>query len=290
MSAAGWYPDPGGTPGQYRYWDGRTWSSTTSPVPGGPAPTPGTPRRGRGLWIILGIIAAVLVAALVTWIVVGNRPTIITEDSNSASPSVTSWNEQQTSTPTPVEVPEGGTLVKCPNGNTTPTNTYPNDGWLHGGGLKVKEIPGWKREQVYMGWVYDMSTQTSLVYTGGSHRWFSMSAVGALHTVDGFDQPKRSAFQVMSCFATSSYYSGYTGRSNLLSEAVTINGRPGWRLRSEVYVTMKDLPQVAGDVIDVIVVDTGDPESLGVYISSVTIDDNARLDLVEAAIKTLTTG
>ncbi|WP_084635077.1 DUF2510 domain-containing protein [Propionicicella superfundia] len=26
MSQPGWYPDPGGAPGQFRYWDGTTWS------------------------------------------------------------------------------------------------------------------------------------------------------------------------------------------------------------------------------------------------------------------------
>ena len=28
MSRAGWYPDPGGAPGMYRYWDGTAWSPT----------------------------------------------------------------------------------------------------------------------------------------------------------------------------------------------------------------------------------------------------------------------
>lgn len=42
MSAqAGWYPDPGGGPGLYRYWDGRAWSAATTAHPGAPPPTPG---------------------------------------------------------------------------------------------------------------------------------------------------------------------------------------------------------------------------------------------------------
>lgn len=48
MTAPGWYPDPAGTPGAYRYWDGRTWSEQTSTDPygayaGGPPPAPAGP-------------------------------------------------------------------------------------------------------------------------------------------------------------------------------------------------------------------------------------------------------
>lgn len=54
MSAhAGWYPDPAGVPGLYRYWDGRAWSAATSPNPASPPPaqplgstTPESPQPG----------------------------------------------------------------------------------------------------------------------------------------------------------------------------------------------------------------------------------------------------
>jgi hypothetical protein len=38
---AGWYPDPGGIPGLFRYWDGKAWSAATSPNPSAPPPTLG---------------------------------------------------------------------------------------------------------------------------------------------------------------------------------------------------------------------------------------------------------
>jgi hypothetical protein len=38
---AGWYPDPGGGQGLFRYWDGKAWSAATSPNPGAPPPTQG---------------------------------------------------------------------------------------------------------------------------------------------------------------------------------------------------------------------------------------------------------
>ena len=53
MSAtAGWYPDPGGGQGLYRYWDGQAWSAATTgdpasaPPPQGPLPGPATGTGG----------------------------------------------------------------------------------------------------------------------------------------------------------------------------------------------------------------------------------------------------
>ena len=47
MSAtAGWYPDPGGGQGLYRYWDGRAWSAATTGNPASAAPPQGIVNPG----------------------------------------------------------------------------------------------------------------------------------------------------------------------------------------------------------------------------------------------------
>ncbi|HJY46519.1 MAG TPA: DUF2510 domain-containing protein, partial [Propionibacteriaceae bacterium] len=49
MSAnPGWYPDPGGGKGLFRYWDGKAWSAATSPNPSAPPPSPGLLGGGTG--------------------------------------------------------------------------------------------------------------------------------------------------------------------------------------------------------------------------------------------------
>jgi len=47
MSAtAGWYPDPGGGQGLYRYWDGQAWSAATTANPASAAPPQGIVNPG----------------------------------------------------------------------------------------------------------------------------------------------------------------------------------------------------------------------------------------------------
>lgn len=282
----GWYPDPAGHSGHYRYWDGAAWSQQTTtdpaatPPPGGtgqPAPQ-GHQRNGRGLW--LAALAALLVSALLVWGLFFRDQgfTPVAEDTNSSSPTGPVWNETDTPTPTPSgstePAPSGGAIVDCPTGggNLVPAS----GGELHGGGLVVPQLAGWEdaRAPLFtLPWTQDMQAQTKTIHSTGLTSWFSVQAVGALPVAEGFSEPRSSASMMMSCFATSGYYSGFMGRKDISSKAVEVDGQPGWHLRTEVYVQLPDLPQVAGDVIDVVVVDTGDQTSLGVYVSSATIGD-----------------
>lgn len=49
MAQKGWYPDPGGQAGMFRYWDGGSWSQTLSPtpLPGPPATLPAPAPPGQ---------------------------------------------------------------------------------------------------------------------------------------------------------------------------------------------------------------------------------------------------
>ena len=113
-------------------------------------------------------------------------------------------------------------------------------------------------------------------------------AVGALLFEDGFTDLSTSARQTLECYASSGYYSGYTGRKDLVDEETTVDGHQAWHMQSEVYVEMESLPQVDGDVVDIYVVDVGSDDHLGVFISSVTIGDSDRDKKVRDCIAGLT--
>ena len=186
-------------------------------------------------------------------------------------------------TPEPANTP-----IHCPNHSPSPRQDYPRDGWLYGGGLKIKEIEGWQREPVKMGWISDLSTQTDLVDSTAKTRWISMIGIGALNVTDGFQDLERAADWVLKCYATPAFFSGLTGYTSLHNEEHRVNEHRGWWLRSKVIVDVKELPDVKGDWVDVIVVDTGSPEYLGVLITSVKIGDEKRASQIAKALETLT--
>lgn len=179
------------------------------------------------------------------------------------------------------------TATHCPNHSPNPRHDYPRNGWLYGGGLKIKEIEGWRREPVKMGWISDLSTQTDLVESTAKTRWISMIGIGALNVTDGFQDLEKAADRVLKCYTTPDFFSGLTGYVTLHNEEHRVDGRRGWWLRSKVSVDMQELPDVKGDWVDVIVVDTGSPEYLGVLITSVKIGDEKRTRQVAEALESL---
>ncbi|GAA2181730.1 hypothetical protein GCM10009785_17960 [Brooklawnia cerclae] len=298
MSMPGWYPDPAGVAGRYRYWDGTSWSNETTTTPGQSVPSgptgPGGParpgNRGGGgrrnwTWLIVAVVG-VAVIAVVIWLLTGGGGggfTPVPEDTNSSTPTVSGWDE--TSTPTPPPTTQAS-LTACPTTAVSNETKQSDDGRLHGGGISVQEIDGWVNDDMYLQWVSDFHTQVDQVRTG----WISNIGVGQLNAEDGFTDPQTSAQQSMECYASSGYYLNFTNRIDLVSESTTVSGYPAWHMRSEVHVSSIDMPEIDGDVVDIYVVDLGDPERMGIFVSSVTIGDTTRQALVDESISTLSVG
>ncbi len=286
MAEAGWYPDPAGTPGLYRWFDGSNWTDQTtggSPGPsgggsgGGPGGGPG--RRGGPLRAMLIGTVVILALVLVGWLALRNKGDDqqgAQPDQNSSTPTVSAWNEKS-STPS-----AGSSVVKCPSGGVTQAPVT-HDGRLHSGRISVARISGWEDQPLVMPWVRYISSQTDTVYNASPTGWMSVSGVGQLAAADGFSDPKTAAQMMTDCFASSQYYSGYTGSKVVSQQEFDRNGHTGWWVRSEIYVSIPNLPQVKGDVVDVVVMDTGQSDFMGVYLNSATIGDSARQKLVDAA-------
>ncbi|SDE56593.1 DUF2510 domain-containing protein [Auraticoccus monumenti] len=305
MSTPGWYPDPSGQPG-YRWWDGRAWTAATSrtpgatPPPGPPAAGPGDGRRGRGRGGVIALVAVLAVLALVAALLV---PRLLGDDDRAdpgpaPTSTVSAWDETSRPTPTPTPTPtpvsptpsaSGGTpseggLESCPYGDPYVRQDHPVDGRVHGGGLSQEPVPGWED---YAGsgytWAYDVAGQ----YDHVTDRWIASTVVGAISTADGFAEPQQAARDMMDCLASSDYYATFVERQDVVSEAVTVDGRPGWWLRAEIRV---DERQVEGDVADVVVVDDGSGESLSFFSSCAPLGDTGRIALIDAARESLRVG
>lgn len=284
MPTAGWYPDPAGVPGRFRYWDGQTWTDATTTDPS-TAPVPGPPEGKRRNWGPIIVIGTVLLAVAVVLALIfrpgsGSSFQEAPVDTNSASPTTSQWDETSTPTPTPSA---SQSVTRCPVTKVSSTTTQTSSSTLRGGGLEVPRISGWRVSSFYLDWVSDLHTTVDQVYPG----WISNQSVGALNAVDGFTDIRQSAHQTMECFASSGYYLNYTGRKDLVDQEYSVDGHQAWHMQTEVYVKMSSLPQVKGDTVDVIVVDTGDKDRFGIFISSVNLGDQTRMAKMQTAISGL---
>lgn len=230
---------------------------------------------------MLAVVAVLLVAALLWWLLGrggtpgGSAP----EDTRTAAPSVSAWNERSSSpsaSPSDPQ-PSGAALTDCPTTSGV-ARQHPGDGRLHGGHISVNPIAGWQLDTTGVPrWVGDAQEEITQIVPG----WVSTSMVGELSRADGFTTPQTAARAFMSCFASSSFYQGITARNDLSSQAVTIGGRQGWWLRSEVRVNFANDPSIPGDTVDIVVLDTGDPAWLSVWEGNATIGDAATQALID---------
>ena len=286
MSQPGWYPDPAGQPGQFRHWDGQQWSAQTSTTPSGPRPGDTDGNRG-GWWIGIGVLVLVLAVVAGGVFLRSRSHDSVTEDTNSSTPTVSSWDETSKPKDPPTSPPDdgGGDLVACPKGD--PTNLSSGEeknGRLYGGGISVPSL-GWNFESYQTDWINQTASQQLYI----TDTWVSTNAVGQVRKADGFTNPARAADVAMQCLASSRFYVGRTGQKTVVNEQVTVAGRPAHHIKAEIYVSNQG-PDIPGDVVDVLVLDLGDPDTLSIYFSTATIGDTKVIADVERARADLRVG
>lgn len=280
MSAPGWYHDPASPGGQYRFWDGSAWTNQTMPATG---PGGAGAAGGGKPWLWLGI-ALLAVAALVLFLVLrpgaglGTTP----EDTNSARPTGSQWNElEPTESPSDPEETGAGETIECPRNSTDDRSEIGPDGRMRGGGLSFEAAEGWRESPVYLPWLYDHNSQTRTITLG----WQSNLSVGEARESEGFTSPRQTAESIMDCMASSSLFLGFDGREDLFNGEFALDGAPGWRVTANVLVDNQG--DIRGDVVDIIVLDTGREGAFSVFISCATIDHEENLAEVARATESL---
>lgn len=282
MSAPGWYPDPANT-GGYRYWDGNGWTNQTSGGAGPGGAPDGGKSGGNKTWIwftiALVVIGAVVVALL--W-----RPAALfpetPEDTNSARPSGSQWNElEPTEEPSDPDDIGPGELVECPRNATDDFSEIGPDGRMTSGGLSFEARGNWRSRPAYMPWIHEHNGQSREITSS----WQSNLSVGVIRKDEGFTAPRQAAESIMECMSSSSLFQGFNGREDLLNEAFELDGKQGWRITANVRVDNQG--DIEGDVVDIIVLDLGDAETFSIFISCATIGHEENLAEVADATATL---
>lgn len=290
MSAqAGWYPDPGGGQGLYRYWDGRAWSAATSPNPAAPppaAPLGSTPPAAAGhpYASVVGQPSEQLgaqhnayanyqaaqgkrktplgwwlgAAALLTVIILVSAFVIRGVGGASADPG-----------------PGRGeaTTRTCPQelSPTAPSSSQPADGRVHGGPVSYPRLgPPWGAPSTdfRVPFGVDAVTQTVLVepnYAPDSS-WVASVLVGELQAGDGFFTPEQGAQIVVRCILGRFYGDAEVESDVKVNKAATIDGRESWIVESQLSFDIPNL-RTKGELLIVAIIATG--STAGLYYASI---------------------
>ena len=320
MAQQGWYPDPGGQEGMFRYWDGGAWSPVISPTP-----LPGPPPDDLGT----GWQNPITVHSTAAQPGGGSRP--LASDWKAAAQN-SAYNQYQTMTRTKAKKPVGlwisltvGVLVLAlvayfivtrvgggvgpdqtdPVNNPTtpicptqteipPRGSHPNDGRVYGGRLSypMLPIPPWSEvatTEVRVPFGRDIAEQAILVHEntnpfsrGNWGAWVISVLVGELYAGDGFYAPQQASVIVNRCIFGQFYSDTKITAETLRSEAYIVDGYDGWITETNLTFSIPDLPTTS-ELAIVIIVQTSS-EASSIFYASIPNDATQYMPDVNAAI------
>lgn len=327
MSGAqpGWYPDPGGGKGLFRYWDGRAWSAATTPNPnaappsagiaGATGPTagaqpgqpgygqqsPGQPSYGQqsaqqGYGQQAGGYAGFQAESrkkspVGWWIGAGVIVVVLVIIGVLVIQNLAGGGGGG------IANPQGQSSQDiCPTNDPTDAPSAPEDqgdGRVHGGPLSYPMLPDpWSAPQpdnrVPFG--TDVAVQQVTIepnYQPGSS-WVASVLIGQLNAGDGFYTPEQGSEIVVKCILGAFYGDNPVQSDVKVNKAAEIDGQDAWLVESQLSFDIEGL-QAKGELLIVAIVATDSEDgSAGLFYAS--IPDNAPELIAPAreALKNLT--
>jgi hypothetical protein len=284
VSSMGWYPDPGGQPGQFRYWNGSSWSAETTSNPSH-TPPPGAPPVGTtgypstrkkqpiGWWIAIGV--AVLVIALIVWAVVRSLPTL----TGGENP----WQPQGNPT-------QNFCTAGVESSSATPMPTKP--GRVSGGHLSFPTLASpWESPEldnrVPFGTLAMMqSALDQKDFDGSGENWVSSVLVSDLVSGDGFADPKSAADVVLTCVLGTYYSNTVVTPKQLSAKSHPVDGHAGWLIETQLSFDVPKL-KAKGERVLLLVVQIK-ADQFGLFYASVPDTSPDRLPEARQAMAELT--
>ena len=159
-------------------------------------------------------------------------------------------------------------------------------GRLRGGNLELAPVRGFAPVEPQIVSTFTFADEVAAVGRQVEEGWIALYSVGGLPKANGYTDLAASADQVITCMSESpNFYRNFTERKDLERESIQVDGHDAYSVTTELRIDDPDV-QVEGDVAKVIVVDTGDDDSFGLYISVVPIGDQRLIDQQDAASAT----
>ncbi len=265
---------------------------------------PGSPGgSGGGTGKRIGLIA--LAVLLIAGLAVGGFflvRTLTDDDDDSAaddssqteSPSESPTDETESPSPTEESPTEESPTESAPAGDPC-TGGAPTEGGLvtggkrlRGGDLELPPVRGFNPVEPQIVSTFTFADEVAAVGRQIEEGWIALYSVGGLPKANGYTDLAASADQVITCMSESpNFYRNFTERKDLERESIQVDGHDAYSVTTELRIDDPDV-QVDGDVAKVIVVDTGEDDSLGLYISVVPIGDQpliAQQDAITQELK-----
>jgi hypothetical protein len=317
----GWYPDPGGGLGLFRYWDGKAWSAATSPNPSAPPPSQGlvgAPQGGQGGQggQQYGQAGDQPTASQPTygaspygqnygtayanyqeiekkkspigwWIAGGALVIVIIVVAVLAIRAVTGGDTGTTG------VPGQPSQDVCPAESTAtpePNSSHPADGRVHGGPVSYPMLATpWSAPQGENRVPFGSDVQSQLVpvetdYDGNGANWVAQITVGELQAGDGFFTPEQGSQIVVKCIL-GKFYGDNPVKSNVtVNKGTNIDGHDAWLVESKLTFDIAGL-KTKGELLIVAIVSAGNRS--GLYYASIPDTTPELVEPARDALKNL---
>jgi Protein of unknown function (DUF2510) len=299
----GWYPDPGGGQGLFRFWDGKAWSAAISPNPSAPPPAQGlvgagTPQQddqthgqdgqpygqsgqpgygqlpygqdyGSGAYANYHKLEKK--KSPIGWWIAGTALVIgIIIVAVIAIRAVTSGVDTGT-TGGPVGQPSQDVCPPQITPSAEPPG-HPADGRVHGGPVSYPMLGSpWGTPQAENRVPFGSDVQTQMVpvetdYDGSGTNWVASVLVGELQAGDGFFTPEQGSQVVVKCILGAFYGNNPVKSDVKVNEKTTIDGHEAWLVESQLTFDIAGL-KTKGELLIVAIVSAGNRS--GLYYASI---------------------
>lgn len=286
MSAQpGWYQDPEGPAGRARYWDGNRWG----PRQDVGAPTPEPDGGGRPGWLlpVVGVLVAAVLVALGAWLL---PPLLAPDDDPTPGPTATAEttagedvSPPQTDGETPpTQVGE----LDCAAARSTNFDAGPE---LRVAGIvvpfPVHEEWGFRFDSSQWTWINDLHAWGTTHIEPLGEPWAAGIVVGRLEVGNGFGAPQQAAEAMVECLVTYGPFNTGEEMDITVSEAVTVDGMPGWSME----MTYPEEGTYGATVVRVLTLDSGQAGNLAGVIGFHPLGHAGTEAVVDDLLSSITT-
>jgi hypothetical protein len=237
------------------------------------------------LLMIIAVVAVIVLTPRLGPITDGPLPTSTVSGGDDRSPTPTPTPPTPSGSPSPSDATPAP-LIPCPQGNPNFREPHPIDGRVHGGNLSFPEEPTFSaaEEEPRFSFAHDVTQQTTVV--DDTPAWIAQLAVGRLRAADGFVHGARNTAQsVVQCAISSALYDPYEpSRADRRSHPITIDGRNGWLIETDITVADPDLDFPGDRAIFIVVADGAD---WGMFFGAVPIGDTLLEDVLNRTVRDL---